>query len=212
MRKSSFFDRLIGELDSSLRTLSVKPNTIRENPASNIENNELDDNERRLTGSLMRINHSGEIAAQGLYRGQALTAKDAEVRLQMQQSSEEENEHLNWCETRLNALDSRKSLFNPIWYWGSFTIGAIAGKAGDKWSLGFVEETEKQVVKHLNDHLNRIPANATADRAVLQQMKTDEQHHADVANAAGANKLPLIVRKIFMPATSKVMTALSYRL
>lgn len=213
MRQLNAFDKLINEVDASLRTLFVKPGTDRQSPAEAFENtSDLSDTERVKAGKLMRVNHSGEIAAQGLYRAQALTARTPEIRAQMQHSSDEENDHLNWCETRIEALGTHKSYLNPLWYWGSFAIGAMAGKAGDRWSLGFVKETEDQVVKHLNHHLTQLPANDIQDLAVVQKMKEDEQHHADVAASSGASRLPLIVRKIFMPATAKVMTTLSSRI
>jgi ubiquinone biosynthesis monooxygenase Coq7 len=152
------------------------------------------------------------VSAQGLYRGQALTAKDPVVKAQMEESAAEENDHLNWCEARIHALDSHKSYLNPVWYWGSFGIGALAGRAGDRWSLGFVKETEDQVTKHINSHLQTLPAADKASHAVLLQMKEDEQHHADVAQDAGAAQLPWPIRKVFMPITSKVMTGLSSKI
>lgn len=213
MRAFNAFDTLINEVDASLRTIFVKPATERPCPAEQHENTvDLSDAERIKAGKLMRINHSGEVAAQGLYRAQALTARTPEIRAQMQQSSEEENEHLNWCESRIDTLGTHKSYLNPLWYWGSFTIGAIAGKAGDRWSLGFVKETEDQVVRHLNHHLTELPAGDIEDLAVVQKMKEDEQRHADAAESSGASRLPLVVRKVFMPVTAKVMTTLSYRL
>lgn len=213
MRTLSAFDKLISEADASLRTLFVKPATQRALPAEHHKNTvSLTDAERIKAGNLMRVNHSGEVAAQGLYRAQALTARTPEIRAQMRQSSDEENEHLNWCETRLDELDTHKSYLNPLWYWGSFTMGAIAGKAGDRWSLGFVKETEDQVVRHLNHHLTELPAHDMEDLAIVQQMKDDEQRHADVAQSSGARRLPLVVRKVLMPVTAKVMTTISYRL
>ncbi|CAA6808194.1 MAG: 2-octaprenyl-3-methyl-6-methoxy-1,4-benzoquinol hydroxylase (EC [uncultured Thiotrichaceae bacterium] len=213
MRVFNAFDRLINEVDASLRTLFVKPATMRPSPAEQHKNAiDLTNAERINAGRLMRVNHSGEVAAQGLYRAQALTARTPEIRAQMQHSSDEENEHLNWCETRIDALGTHKSYLNPLWYWGSFAIGSIAGKAGDRWSLGFVKETEDQVVRHLNQHLTQLPANDIEDLAVVKKMKADEQHHANVAASSGASRLPLIVRKVFMPVTAKVMTTLSYRL
>ena len=214
MRAISPFDRLINEIDQSLRTvLTTAPTTERSYPAKDIkELTPLTDNERKTSSRLMRINHSGEIAAQGLYRGQALTAKREDIREQMERSAMEENDHLNWCETRIKELDSHKSYLNPLWYWGSFSIGAIAGLVGDKWSLGFVKETEDQVVRHLDSHLTQLPANDLPDMVILQKMKEDEQHHADVAVKAGGAKLPWVIRKITMPLTSKVMTTLSSRI
>jgi ubiquinone biosynthesis monooxygenase Coq7 len=167
---------------------------------------ELSEDERKKSARLMRINHAGEVSAQGLYRGQAMTAKREDIREQMERSAMEENDHLNWCETRLDELDSQKSYFGPLWYMGSFTIGAVAGLVGDKWSLGFVKETEDQVVKHLDEHIEKISPNDKASLAVLNQMKIDEAHHADVAVESGAAKLPHPIRKIIMPLMSKVMT------
>ena len=213
MRKLNFFDTLISEVDHSLRTVhTLAPTTERPNPSQDITNSDLSDSERKLSASLMRINHAGEISAQGLYRGQALTAKREDIREQMERSAMEENDHLNWCETRLDDLDSRKSLFSPLWYMGSFGIGAVAGLVGDKWSLGFVKETEDQVVRHLDEHLEKLPKNDTPSVAILQQMKIDEQHHADIAVEAGAAKLPLPIRKVLMPLMSKVMTGVSAKI
>jgi len=210
MRKLNFFDTLISEVDQALRTVhTLAPTTERLNPSQGITSSDLSDSERKLSASLMRINHAGEISAQGLYRGQALTAKREDIREQMERSAMEENDHLNWCETRLDDLDSRKSLFSPLWYIGSFSIGAVAGLAGDKWSLGFVKETEDQVVKHLEEHLEKLPNNDVSSRSILEQMKIDEAHHADVAVEAGAAELPLPIRKILMPLMSKVMTSVS---
>ena len=208
MRKLSIFDRFINEVDQAIRTVhTLAPTTERPNPAIGItEEAPLTENEKKLSASLMRINHAGEVSAQGLYRGQALTAKREDLRVQMDRSAMEENDHLNWCELRLDDLDARKSLFGPVWYMGSFTIGALAGLAGDKWSLGFVKETEDQVVRHLQEHIGKLPKADAPSMAILQQMKIDEAHHADVAVEAGAAKLPLPVRKLLMPLMSKVMT------
>lgn len=205
------FDRLITEVDQAIRTVhTLAPTTERPNPSKGIsEEVPLTEDEKKLSAKLMRINHAGEVSAQGLYRGQALTAKREDIREQMDRSAMEENDHLNWCELRLNDLGANKSLFGPIWYMGSFTIGALAGLAGDKWSLGFVKETEDQVVKHLQEHIGKLPRADAPSMAILQQMKIDEAHHADVAVEAGAAKLPLPVRKVFMPLISKVMTKTS---
>ena len=214
MRAFSPFDKLINEVDQSLRTIFTSPPTTeRPYPAKDVsELTPLTDQERKTSARLMRINHSGEIAAQGLYRGQALTAKREDIREQMERSAMEENDHLSWCETRIKELDSHKSYLNPVWYWGSFSIGALAGVVGDKWSLGFVKETEDQVVRHLDEHMSKLPANDLPDRVILKKMKEDEQHHADVAVKAGGAKLPWPIRKITMPLTSKVMTTLSSRI
>ena len=212
MRKLNLFDRLIGEVDQALRTVhTLAPTTERPNPSVDISvEYELSEEERQFSARLMRINHAGEVAAQGLYRGQALTAKREDIREQMERSAMEENDHLNWCETRLNELNAHKSYFGPFWYMGSFTIGAVAGLVGDKWSLGFVKETEDQVVKHLDEHIEKISKNDASSLAILQQMKVDEAHHADIAVEAGAAKLPLPIRKILMPLMSKVMTKTSF--
>ncbi|PWQ99419.1 2-polyprenyl-3-methyl-6-methoxy-1,4-benzoquinone monooxygenase [Leucothrix pacifica] len=211
MRRLTVIDKLLSEIDQSLRTVHAQaPASDRDISLGNLsEVADLTDSERKKAASLMRINHAGEVSAQGLYRGQALTAKDPVIKAQMEESAAEENDHLNWCEARIKALDSHKSYLNPVWYWGSFGIGALAGKAGDRWSLGFVKETEDQVTRHLNSHLQTLPAADKASHAVLLQMKEDEQHHADVAQNAGAAKLPWPVRKVFMPITAKVMTGLS---
>lgn len=214
MRKLTLFDKLINEVDQAMRTVhTLAPTTNRPNPSKDLDKKiKLSEAEQKLSSKLMRINHAGEVSAQGLYRGQALTAKREDIREQMNQSAMEENDHLNWCELRLDELNARKSVFGPIWYMGSFSIGAIAGLVGDKWSLGFVKETEDQVVRHLEEHIGKLPAADTPSMAILQQMKIDEAHHADVAVDAGAAKLPLPIRKIMMPLMSKVMTTVSARI
>jgi ubiquinone biosynthesis monooxygenase Coq7 len=209
-RHYSPLDRLIQHMDVGVRTVLGQPKiTERPNPAANQAEAELSKNERELAGRLMRINHAGEVAAQGLYEGQALTAQLPEVREKMERAAMEENDHLDWCETRAKELGTHVSLLNPMWYLGSLTIGALAGATGDKWSLGFVAETEKQVVKHLNDHLARLPEHDAKSHAILEQMKEDEGHHATVALEAGGTELPYPVRKL-MGLTSKVMTKTAY--
>ena len=203
-------DRLLVNLDQAIRTVFGKPQTTgRPNPAEGIAESELDDRERKHTARLMRINHTGEVCAQALYQGQALTARLPEVQHAMARSAQEENDHLDWCEKRIGELGDRKSLLNPLWYAGSFAIGALAGIAGDKWSLGFVVETERQVESHLDDHLNEVPAGDTRTRAILERMKEDEIHHAEVASAAGGAPLPAPIR-LAMRLTSKVMTRSVY--
>jgi ubiquinone biosynthesis monooxygenase Coq7 len=212
MRKLGLIDTLITEVDQALRTVhTLAPTTERINPSQNLSST-LSDSEKKESASLMRINHAGEVSAQGLYRGQALPAKREDIREQMERSAMEENDHLNWCEIRLKELDDHKSYLSPIWYLGSFGIGAVAGLVGDKWSLGFVKETEDQVVKHLEEHLEKLPSNDNVSRTILEQMKIDEAHHADVAVEAGAAELPLPIRKFMMPLMSKVMTTVSGKL
>lgn len=212
MRTLSLLDKILIEVDQSLRVVhATAPTTERPNPAEGVqETAPLSDEDRKLIGRLMRINHTGEVSAQGLYRGQALTANREDIRVQMDRAAMEENDHLNWTEQRLKEVGGRKSVLNPFFYWGSFAIGAVAGKIGDKWSLGFVKETEDQVIKHLEEHINQLPAHALADMAILQKMKEDETHHGDVAMQAGGAKLPLPVRKLVMPLMSKVMTGSTY--
>jgi ubiquinone biosynthesis monooxygenase Coq7 len=212
MRKLSLLDSILTEIDQSLRVVhATAPTTERPNPAEGIrETAPLNDAERDLIGRLMRINHTGEVSAQGLYRGQSMTAKRDDIREQMDRAAMEENDHLNWTDKRLQEVGGRKSLLNPFFYWGSFTIGALAGKIGDKWSLGFVKETEDQVIKHLEEHINRLPPHALVDMAILQKMKADEMHHGDVAMQSGGAKLPFPVRKFLMPLMSKVMTKSTY--
>ena len=205
-------DRALMGFDQALRTIFGRPQvTERADPAEDLPEADLSDHERDVTARLMRINHTGEVCAQALYQGQALTAKLPEVRQRMERAAQEENDHLDWCESRLKALDNRKSLLNPFWYAGSFLIGAAAGVAGDKWSLGFVAETEHQVEAHLESHLERLPSQDRKSRAVLEQMKTDEIHHAEMALEAGGAKLPAPIR-LAMKLTSKLMTKSVYYL
>lgn len=213
-RQYSPLDQLLMGVDVGLRTLFGQPKiTERANPAHSAPPNEneteLSDADRQLAGRLMRINHAGEVAAQGLYQGQALTARLPQVRQQMERAALEENDHLDWCENRAKQLDTHVSVLNPIWYAGSGTIGALAGLAGDKWSLGFVAETEKQVVKHLEEHLEQLPEHDAKSRAILEQMRQDESQHATVALEAGGTELPYPVKKL-MTLTSKIMTRTAY--
>ena len=205
-------DKFLMHLDTGLRTVLGRPQTTeRPNPAENIEDAELSPADRDLAGRLMRINHAGEVAAQGLYEGQSLTARLPEVRDKMERAAMEENDHLAWCENRLNELGSHKSLLNPLWYGGSLAIGALAGLAGDKWSLGFVTETENQVVRHLESHLAQLSEKDQKSRAILEQMKEDEGHHATAALHAGGAELPASIKKL-MTLTSKVMTKAAFRI
>ena len=171
----------------------------------------MSESERRHVAGLMRVNHAGEVSAQGLYAGQALTARLPEVRAAMERAALEENDHLEWTERRLRELGSHKSLLNPLWFVGSFTIGAAAGLAGDRWSLGFVAETEHQVIRHLDDHLQRLPEQDRRSRAVLERMKHDEAHHATVALEGGGAQLPSPVKRL-MRTVAKLRTRTAYRL
>lgn len=210
-RHYSPIDHFIGNVDNALRTIFGKPQiTERPDPAANIaEEPALTEQERKHVAGLMRVNHAGEVSAQGLYTGQALTARLPDVREKMERAAMEENDHLAWCEKRLDELDSHKSLLNPLWYFGSLTIGAIAGAAGDKWSLGFVAETEHQVVRHLTDHLEQLPPRDARSRAILEQMREDEGRHATHAIAAGGAELPGPVKRL-MALSSKIMTRTAY--
>ncbi|WP_455218394.1 2-polyprenyl-3-methyl-6-methoxy-1,4-benzoquinone monooxygenase [Kaarinaea lacus] len=209
-RHYSPLDHLLIGIDVGVRTLLGQPKiTERPNSAKDKTETELSDAQRELAGRLMRINHAGEVAAQGLYQGQALTARLPEVRDKMERAAQEENDHLDWCETRARELGTHVSYLNPLWYTGSVAIGALAGIAGDRWSLGFVAETEHQVVRHLDEHLQRIPEADVRSRAILEQMKIDEGHHATVALEAGGAELPYPVKKL-MGLTSKIMTRTAF--
>ena len=211
-RNISPIDNLVLQADAALRTIVGKPAVSgRPYPATGCAEAELSVTEKKHAGGLMRVNHSGEVSAQGLYQGQALTARLPEVRDKMEQAAIEENDHLAWCEQRLNDLDTHKSLLNPVWYTGSFLIGATAGMLGDKWSLGFVAETEHQVVRHLDEHLKSIAEDDECSRAVLQQMKIDEAKHATTALQYGGARLAKPVQKL-MAIMSKVMTSTAYRI
>jgi len=210
IRTYSFLDNVLISLDHGIRTVFGNPPvTERDNPAVSCDETELTGQDKRLSARLMRVNHAGEVAAQALYEGQALTARLPGVRDTMERAAMEENDHLLWCAQRVQELGLHTSVLNPLWYTGSFAIGALAGLAGDKWSLGFVAETEHQVVQHLEDHLQRIPAQDNKSQAILQQMKADESRHATTALEAGGNELPEAVKKL-MALTSKVMTRTAY--
>ena len=211
-RNFSPLDQLLINVDQTVRTLFGQPKiTERPNPAKGIEEADMDDKTRDHTARLMRINHTGEVCAQALYQGQALTAKLPDVRKNMERAAAEENDHLDWCESRLKELGSRTSLLNPLWYAGSFAIGAAAGLAGDKWSLGFVGETERQVEGHLDGHLQQVPDSDQKTRAILEQMKEDEIHHGETAMQAGGAELPKPIKQA-MKLTSKIMTGTVYYL
>lgn len=204
-------DRFLSDSQRSLETVFGNPPAQRANPADDEADVVLDDDERRHAAGLMRINHVGEVCAQALYVGQASVARDPGTRAQLLAAAQEEADHLAWCAQRLRELDSRPSLLNPLWYAGSYAIGALAGLRGDGWNLGFVVETERQVEAHLDEHLQTLPAADARSRAIVQVMKADEARHAEHAEAAGARALPLPVPSL-MAFASKVMKAVAYRL
>jgi 3-demethoxyubiquinol 3-hydroxylase len=202
---------LILAADSALRTLFAEPRASRPNPAANVADLQLDDAERRQSGALMRINHVGEVCAQALYTGQALACQSPALRAQLAQASREETDHLAWTQQRLHDLNDRPSWLNPLWYAGAFAIGFAAGKlGGDKVSLGFVVETERQVEAHLQSHMELLPASDLASRAIVSAMKADEIAHAQMAQQAGAVALPAPFKSL-MQAAAKVMTTVAHR-
>lgn len=205
------FEALIPEFDKALRAVFVRAPTRRAMPGADLPEAELDAAERRHVAALMRVNHCGEICAQALYQGQALTSRDPEVRKALETAAWEETEHLNWTETRIAELGGRKSLLNPVWYGGSLAIGMLAGRFGDAWSLGFLAETERQVEGHLEGHKARLPAQDRKSWEVLEQMKLDEMRHAEAARNHGARELPAAVR-LAMKLSSRIMTGVSYRI
>lgn len=212
MRELTPLDQILGQLDNGLRAaFGPPPSGTRPSPADGLDETGLAENERRLSAGLMRINHTGEVCAQALYAGQAATARSSEVREQMAEAAREEEDHLAWCAERLDELASRPSLFNPLWYAGSFSIGAGAGLAGDPWSLGFVEATERQVEAHLDEHLDRLPPQDQRSRAIVSQMKEDEARHAQMALDHGATILPAPVQRL-MSLTAGIMKAVAYRI
>ena len=202
-------DRLIPELDKVLRTLFAPAPTRRPMPGEDLPEADLSDAEKRHAAALMRINHCGEICAQALYQGQAITSHQPEVKRALAQAAQEETEHLNWTERRIAELDGRKSLLNPLWYAGSLGLGLFAGKLGDAWNLGFLAETERQVESHLESHKAQLSPQDQKSRVVLEQMKSDEISHARMAVEQGARELPLPV-KMAMKLLSKVMTKTAY--
>ncbi|MGB5278062.1 MAG: 2-polyprenyl-3-methyl-6-methoxy-1,4-benzoquinone monooxygenase [Gammaproteobacteria bacterium] len=210
MRDYSLFDRFLIHTDTALRTIAGQPvATHRPYPAADIEDCTLDAAESRRVAGLMRVNHAGEVSAQALYQGQALTARNREIVEKLEQAALEENDHLLWTQNRLKELGDRTSLLNPLWYAGSFAIGAFAGALGDKWNLGFLAETEQQVVRHLDSHLDKIPVCDGRSRAILEQMRIDEAKHAMTALDHGGKPVPMPVKKL-MRAMSKVMTGSAY--
>jgi ubiquinone biosynthesis monooxygenase Coq7 len=205
---ASLLDQLLAAADEALRTLSGAVTAARASPATDraVPSSEAD---RRSSAGLMRVNHTGEICAQALYSGQALVARDARVRGALQSAAAEERDHLAWCRTRLMELRSRPSLLDPVWYAGSFAWGLASGLAGDRWSLAFLAETEAQVERHLESHLDRLPADDKASRAIVAKMRDDEARHGETGRSLGAAELPYPVKRA-MQSASKVMTRTAY--
>jgi ubiquinone biosynthesis monooxygenase Coq7 len=211
-RRLSLLDRLIMETDTVMRTITNQGHSAgRPSPSEGHAESELSASERKHVAGLMRVNHTGEVCAQALYQGQALTARLPTVRTEMQQAAEEEVDHLVWCEERLQELGSHTSYLNPAWYGLSFTLGAIAGAIGDEVSLGFVAATEERVCNHLKDHLKQLPEEDRKSRLILQQMLEDEQRHGDNALEAGGTDFPKPVKDA-MSTVARLMTDTSYRL
>ena len=208
---SPLADRLIVSMDNALRTVSGAVRAGRPNPAGPAADEDLAPQDKRLSGALMRVNHVGEVCAQALYQAQALTARTPALRGQMLNAAREEGDHLGWTQQRLAELGDHPSRLNPLWYAGAFAVGMLAGRLGDRASLGFVVETERQVEQHLASHLNRLPASDTRSRAIVAVMKDDERRHAEQALAAGARELPRPVRWL-MRGAAKVMTTTAHRI
>ena len=202
-------DSLIVEFDKGLRTLFSQAHSVRAHPDAGVAEVELSDNEKNTAAALMRVNHCGEICAQALYQGQALTARDPQVQRKLGEAAQEETEHLAWTARRVHELGGHVSVLNPLWYTSSLAIGAVAGLLGDKWNLGFLAETERQVGAHLQSHLHKLPEKDARSRAVVQQMYVDETQHAEMAVNLGAAELPLPVR-LAMQLSGKVMTRTAY--
>ena len=195
-RRIDWQDRLVAAADQALRTLAGPAVASRPSPAEGLSDSPLNAEERRKSSALMRVNHAGEIAAQALYSGQSVMARSANTRDHLLQAAAEEQDHLAWCAQRLVELDGRSSVFDPLWYAGSFLLGVLAGSAGDRVSLGFIAETERQVEAHLRNHLGRLPKADTKSQAVLQKMATDEAHHGTTAILSGGIELPQLVRSL----------------
>ena len=204
-------DSFITEFDRALRTIAGVAGATRASPAQAVPEAELDEPGRRHAAALMRVNHVGEVCAQALYQGQALTARDPHARATLEQAAREEEDHLAWSAERIRELDGRTSLLNPLWYAGAFAIGTVAGAVGDRWNLGFLAETERQVEAHLSGHLEKLPAQDLRTRALVEAMRADEARHRDTALRLGAAELPAPAT-LLMRLASKVMTTIAYRL
>ena len=209
-RELSAIDRLLAGANDALRTIAAPAgHATRPNPATSVSAGELNASQRSHAAGLMRVNHAGEVAAQALYRGHAAVARDSAVEEQMQHAADEEFDHLAWCEQRLHELGEIPSRLSPFWYTGAFAIGAASGLLGDKWSLGFIAETERQVCDHLDKHLQGLPAADAKSRAIVTQMRDEEHKHGEDAVAAGAAELPRPVKQL-MRVTAKIMTRTAY--
>ena len=205
-------DRLLSGVSNALNTLAAPARkSPRTNPAASMDDDELDERQRMHAAGLMRVNHAGEVAAQGLYQGHAAVARDRSIEEQMQKAADEEFDHLAWCEQRLDELGEKPSRLSPVWFAGAFAIGALSGIFGDKWSLGFIAETERQVCEHLDGHLDKLPDNDARSRKIVATMRDEEAAHGENAIEAGAAELPMAVRTL-MQATAKLMTTTAYRL
>lgn len=202
-------EQIIIQFDKALRTVFAPAQTVRPTPGADLPETELTEQEKREAAALMRVNHVGEVCAQALYQGQALTSRNAAVRVALERAAKEETEHLAWTEQRINELGGRKSLLNPIWYGGALAIGVAAGKLGDDWNLGFLAETERQVEAHLAGHLERLSESDQKSWRIIEQMQRDEMEHAHAAIRLGARELPLPV-KLAMKLASRVMTRTAY--
>ena len=204
-------EQLIGEFDRALRAVAGVVRATRPSPAVDIAEHDLQAATRRHAAALMRVNHVGEVCAQALYHGQSLTARNAGTREALERAAKEEEDHLAWSAQRIRELGGRASLLNPLWYLGSFAVGAAAGALGDRWNLAFLAETERQVEEHLTGHLEALPAEDERTRAVVEAMRADEARHRNMAVELGAAELPRPVR-LAMRLASKVMTTVAYRI
>ncbi|MFQ5581744.1 MAG: 2-polyprenyl-3-methyl-6-methoxy-1,4-benzoquinone monooxygenase [Mariprofundaceae bacterium] len=205
-------DKIISHIDRALNNIFCEQQSSRPYPSEKTKDKQtLTQDQRRKAAGLMRVNHAGEMAAQALYQGQSLTARDPSLKYKLHHASIEESDHLNWCRRRLDELDERPSLLDPLWYAGSLGIGMIAGAIGDRWNLGFLAETEYQVVRHLDSHLEHLPEQDTRSRKIIEQMKKDELGHAHLAEDLGAARLPDGIKSL-MRITAKIMTTVAERI
>lgn len=210
-RTLSPIDRLLSGIGDALASSSKKTRAAREYPADDVAEAEMTASERQHAAGLMRVNHAGEVAAQGLYQGHAVVSRDPAVRAQLEAAAAEELDHLGWCEQRLDELDAKPSALGPLWYSGALAIGALSGVFGDRWALGFVEETERQVADHLAGHLQKLPSADDRSRAIVRQMRAEEEQHGADAKSAGAAELPPPVREM-MRVSARIMTRTAYRM